>query len=55
MAVARVAGELGAGAALAGGQDHEALLTELAEVVREARREHHEALRVVELPAAGSA
>ena len=55
MAVARVAGELGAAAALAGGQDHEALLGELAEVVREAGREHHEALRALELPAAGSA
>ena len=54
MAVARVAGELGAGAALAGGQDHEALLGELAEVVREAGREHHEALRAMELPTAGS-
>ena len=55
MAVARVAGELGAGAALASGQDHEALLGELAEVVREAGREHHEALRAATLPAAGSA
>ena len=55
MAVARVAGELGASAALAGGEDHEALLGELAEVVREAGREHLEALRMIELPAAGSA
>ena len=55
MAVARVAGELGASAALAGGQDHETLLGELAEVVREAGREHHEALRTLELPVAGSA
>ena len=55
MAVARVAGELGAGAARAGGQDHETVLGELAEVVREAGREHHEALRMVEMPAAGSA
>lgn len=55
MAVARVAGELGAGAALAGGQDLETLLDELAEVVREAGREHHEALQALELPVAGRA
>ena len=41
MAVARVAGELGAGTALADGQDHEALVGELAEIVHEAGREHH--------------
>ena len=55
MAVARVAGELGAGAALAGGQGLETLLDELAEVVREAGREHHEALQALELPVAGRA
>ena len=55
MAAARVAGELGAAAALAGGQDAEAMLGELDEVVREAGREHLEALRMIELPAAGSA
>ena len=55
MAAARVAGELGATAALAGGQDHEALLGDLAEVVREAGREHREALRAGELPLAGGA
>ena len=54
MAVARVAGELGAGAALAGGQGLDTLLDELAEVVREAGREHHEALQALELPVAGS-
>ena len=55
MAVARVAGKLGTSAALAGGQDYEMVLGELAEVVREAGREHHEALRAMELPVAGSA
>ena len=55
MAVALVAGEPGAGAALAGGQGHEMVLGELAEVVREAGREHHQASRMVEMPAAGSA
>ena len=55
MAVARVAGELGAAAALAGRQDHEALLGELAEVVREAGRVHLEALRAMELLTAWSA
>ena len=55
MAVARVAGEPGAGAALAGGQDHEELLDELAEVVRQAGRDHRELLRAVGPPAAGSA
>ncbi len=55
LAVARVAGELGASAALAGGQDAEALLAELAGFLREAGREHHEALRGMTLPTAGSA
>ena len=55
LAVARVVGELGAAAALAGGEDAEALLDALAEFVREAGREHREALRAVTLPTAGSA
>jgi hypothetical protein len=55
MAVARVAGELGAAAALAGGQDHEALLGELADIVRVAGHEHHEVLQTMELPVAGNA
>jgi hypothetical protein len=55
LAAARVAGELGAAAALAGGEDAEEVLGGLAEVVREAGREHHEALRAVTLPTAGSA
>ncbi len=55
LAAIRVAGELGASAALAGGQDVEKLLGELADVVRRAGREHHEALRAEMLPTAGSA
>jgi hypothetical protein len=55
LATARVAGELAASAALAGGEDVERLLSELAEVVRRAGREHHAALRAELLPVAGSA
>ncbi len=57
MAAARVAGELGAAAALARGQDVEKLLGELADVVRQARREHLETLRaeLEALPVAGNA
>ena len=54
-AVARVAGELGAAAALAAGEDAEEVLEGLAGVVREAGLEHHEALRAATLPVAGSA
>ena len=57
MAAARVAGGLGAGAALASGQDLEGLLDDLAEALRQAGREHHEMLRaeLAALPVAGSA
>src|SRR5690242_20146359 len=55
LAAARVAGELGAGATLAGGMPVEGVLGDLAEVVREAGQDHAEALRAVELPVAGSA
>jgi len=55
LAAAAVAGELGASMALADGQDLEALLGELAEVVRQAGREHQEALRIQVLPVAGNA
>jgi hypothetical protein len=55
LAAAAVAGELGAAMALADGQDLEAVLGELAEVVRHAGREHQEALRIGVLPVAGSA
>src|SRR5215208_4295024 len=55
LAVARVAGELGAATALAGGEDAGEVLEGLAEVVREAGLEHHEVLRAATLPTAGSA
>ena len=56
LAVAQMAGELGASTALASGrQEAEDLLDELAEVVRQSGRDHHEALKVALLPAAGSA
>jgi hypothetical protein len=57
MAAARVAGGLGAGAALASGQDLEGLLDDLAEALRQAGREHHETLwaELAALPVAGSA
>jgi hypothetical protein len=55
LALARVTGEVGAGLALAGGQDAEELLGELAEVVRHAGREFHEMLEAGALPTAGNA
>jgi hypothetical protein len=55
LALARVTGEVGAGTALAGGQDPEELLGELAEVVRQAGREFREMLEAEALPTAGSA
>jgi len=55
LAAARVAGELGAGMALAGGIPVEAVLGDLAEVVRDTGQDHAEALWAVELPVAGSA
>jgi hypothetical protein len=54
-AVARVAGELSAGAALAGGMRMEVVLDDLAKVARDTGQIHAEALRAVELPVAGSA
>jgi hypothetical protein len=54
LAMARVTGELAA-AALAGGQELEPLLGELAEVVRHTGREHHRTLQAARLPVAGSA
>jgi hypothetical protein len=51
----RVAGELGAAAALAGGEDAGEILDGLSEALREAGLEHHEALRAVTQPTAGSA
>ena len=58
MAVAQVAGELGSGVALAGGEDAEAVLEDLAGVVREAGRQHGEMLQgaaVGMMPVAGNA
>jgi hypothetical protein len=55
LALARVTGEVGAGIALAGGQDSEELLGELAEVVRQAGRGFQEMLEAEALPTAGSA
>ena len=55
LALARVTGEVGAGAALAGERDPEAVLGELAEVVRRAGREFRETLAAQALPTAGNA
>jgi len=55
LALARVTGEVGAGAALASERDPEELLGELAEVVRRAGREFREMLRAEALPTAGNA
>ena len=57
MAATRVAGGLGAAAALASGQDIEGLLDDLAEALRQAGREHLETLQaeLEALPVAGSA
>src|SRR3954466_3149198 len=45
LAVARVAGELGAGIAQAGDMDVETILADVTEVVQKAGRTHHELLR----------
>ena len=55
LALARVTGEVGAGAALAGEQDPEELLADLAGVVRQAGREFCEELQAEALPTAGNA
>jgi hypothetical protein len=55
LAVARVAGEMGAGAALGGGEDVEGLLADLAVILRQAGLEHHAALQGEGLPVAGHA
>src|SRR3954469_16747207 len=52
LAVARVAGELGAGIAQAGDMDLEPILAEVTEVVRKTARSHHKLLRAEELPMA---
>jgi hypothetical protein len=57
MAATRVAGGLGAAAALATGQDVEGVLDDLAEALRQAGRDHYETLRaeLETLPVAGNA
>ena len=55
LALARVTGEVGAGTALAGEQDPEKLLDDLAGVVRQAGREFHDMVRLATVTAAGSA
>ena len=55
LALARVTGEVGAGTALAGGQDPEELLGDLADAVRQAGREFREVLQAGAMPPAGNA
>ena len=55
MAAAQAAGEMGAGLAVAGGDDLERVLGELAAILRQTGREHGEALAVAVTPASGSA
>jgi hypothetical protein len=55
LSVAMAAGQLAAATALAGGQDVEEALGELAEIVVQAGRDHHEMLQAELLPVAGSA
>src|SRR3982750_4176394 len=50
----RVTGEVGAGAALAGGQGRGELRADLAGVVRQAGREFHDTVRLATVTAAGS-
>jgi len=55
VAAAMAAGQLAAATALAGGQDLEETLGELAEVMMQSGRDHHEMLQAELLPVAGSA
>src|SRR3954467_13725129 len=55
LALARVTGEVGAGAALAGEQDPEELLADRAGVVPQAGRKFHEELQAEALPTVGNA
>jgi hypothetical protein len=55
LSVAMAAGQLAAATALAGGQDVEETLGELAEVMVRSGRDHHEMLRAELLPVAGNA
>jgi hypothetical protein len=54
MAAAQAAGEMGAGLAVAGGDDLETVLADLTAILRHAGREHGEALEVAVAPVAGS-
>jgi hypothetical protein len=55
LAAVRVAGEMGADAALEGGEDVENLLGELAEIMRQAGLEHHAMLQAGGPPVTGNA
>jgi hypothetical protein len=55
LAVARVAGELGADVAHAGGARPEGILGDLADLVRHAGQAQHEKLEAGTMPTAGSA
>src|SRR4051794_36993667 len=55
LALARVTGEVGAGTVLAGEQDPEELLADLAGVVRRAGREFQEMVQAEAMPTAGNA
>ena len=55
LAAARVAGEMGADAALEGGEDVENLLGELAGILREAGLRHHATFQAGGPPVAGNA
>jgi hypothetical protein len=55
LAAAMAAGQLAAATALAGGRDLEEALGELAEVMVQSGRDHHEMLQAELLPVAGSA
>src|SRR4051794_21874838 len=55
LSVAMAAGQLAAATALAGGQDVEEALGELAQVMVQSGRDHHEMLRAELLPVAGNA
>jgi hypothetical protein len=55
VAVAEMAGEMGAGAALQAGEDVESLLADLAKVMRAAGLEHHALLQGTGLPVTGHA
>ena len=55
LAVARAAGGITAAAALAGGEDVEKMLGDVADVVHQAGRAYHDALRAEMMPVAGNA